>query len=252
LKWRNLLAIRWRYENQQLIKKDTSMTEKMSGFCQTIKTIGLAACATGMLLGTAPRALCGPSPSYSVISATYGDGYYTPQTIGYSFTPNENITVTDLGFLAYLGGGLAESHEVGIYDTSGDLLASALVPAGTAAPLTGDFRYVAIPDLDLTAGTEYICAGLMNTTADNVGYSSPSDISLDSRISISADPSLFTIGGSGIQFPTTPGISATFYVGPNFEIENATGSVPDGASVFTLVIAGGFILSLRRLKRVSA
>lgn len=221
-----------------------------SGFCQAIRIIGVAGCGAAILLGSTPRALCSPSPSYSVIFANYGAGYYTPQTIGYEFTANQNITVTDLGFLDASGTGLAESHEVGIYNTSGVLLASALVPAGTAAPLTGAFRYVGITDLDLTAGTEYICAGLMTTTADEVGYSSPGDISLDSRISISSDPSLYFIGGSGIQFPTFPGISATFYVGPNFEIENPQLSAPDAASVFTLVLAAGFVASLHRLKCV--
>lgn len=236
-------------KTKKLRTKESSMMKLSSLFFPAFRMIGVAGCAAAMLIGSAPRALCNPSPSYSVISASYSAGYYTPQTIGYEFTANQNITVTDLGFLDASGTGLAESHEVGIYNTSGTLLASALVPSGTAAPLTGQFRYVPISGLDLTAGTEYVCAGLMNTTADDVGYSTPSGVSLDSRISISSDPSLYYIGGTGIQFPIYPGISATFYVGPNFEIGNSQSSVPDNASVFTLLLAAGFVASLHRLKR---
>jgi len=84
-------------------------------------------------------------------------------TLGYSFTVNSaQINVTDLGFLDTNLDGLASNHLIGIWDTSQNLLASATIAAGTAAPLIGNFRYVSLASpLSLTAG-QYIIGAQMN------------------------------------------------------------------------------------------
>jgi hypothetical protein len=80
-----------------------------------------------------------------------------PFTLGIRFRADRDLTVTSLGAFDYLGDGLATAHTVGIWSVNGGApLASATVPAGTAAPLVGVFRYATIPNLVLCANTEYV------------------------------------------------------------------------------------------------
>jgi hypothetical protein len=81
-------------------------------------------------------------------------------TRGYAFnvTAVGGVFVTGLSFYDQGGNGLSQSHEVGIWNSSGTLLASSTVPAGTAAPLdsNGLFREItlALP-IFLPAGNSY-------------------------------------------------------------------------------------------------
>ena len=52
--------------------------------------------------------------------------------------------------------GLVNSHTVSLWDTSGNLLATALISAGTINPLDGQFRYTTISPVILSAGTTYV------------------------------------------------------------------------------------------------
>ena len=88
---------------------------------------------------------------------------------GYEFSPTENITVTALGVYDLAGctfspapcaDGLLDAHEVGIWTDTGNLLASATVPAGTSSERIGQFRYINIGSLELTAGQSYVVASL--------------------------------------------------------------------------------------------
>lgn len=88
-------------------------------------------------------------------------------TFGWRFTPTKDIEVSELGYFdssSFAGGsgaGLSQSHEVGIFRVSDlALLASVDVPAGTNAPLDGNFRFqpLAAP-LWLTNGMTYVMAG---------------------------------------------------------------------------------------------
>ncbi|HXN47869.1 MAG TPA: DUF4082 domain-containing protein, partial [Bryobacteraceae bacterium] len=76
-------------------------------------------------------------------------------TLGFEFHALTNVVVTALGTFDS-GNGLSTSVPVGIWDTSGNLLDSATVPAGSAGTLDGYFRYTAIVPFVLTAGTNYV------------------------------------------------------------------------------------------------
>jgi hypothetical protein len=88
-------------------------------------------------------------------------------TFGWRFTPAKDIDVSALGYFdgsslpGGTGAGLSQPHDVGIYRVSdSNLLASVTVPAGTSAPLEGNFRYQALAaPLWLTNGTTYVMAG---------------------------------------------------------------------------------------------
>lgn len=63
-------------------------------------------------------------------------------SLGYSFTANQNLAVTSLGYYDSNRDGLATTHFVGIYDANQTLLGSAAV--GGSSVLNGDFRYSAL------------------------------------------------------------------------------------------------------------
>jgi hypothetical protein len=84
------------------------------------------------------------------------DYYQGSYSLGWSFTANAAIQVTQLGFYDDQKNGLTQSHPVGIYDmqTKALLVQATVSPSD---PLTGYFRYVALPQpLALTAGHNYV------------------------------------------------------------------------------------------------
>jgi hypothetical protein len=74
-------------------------------------------------------------------------------SLGFQFITNAPITVTALGFYDYHKDGLAASHDVGIYNSSGTLLVSTTVL--TADPLISFFRFHTIAPYTLPAGQHY-------------------------------------------------------------------------------------------------
>jgi hypothetical protein len=71
-----------------------------------------------------------------------------PDTLGYKFTTSIPFDVNALG---YWVDGRGNSHQVGVWNSSGNLLASTTV-LGTD-PITGHFQWNAIPTLHLAPGT---------------------------------------------------------------------------------------------------
>ncbi len=74
---------------------------------------------------------------------------------GWSFSVNQSIEITELGFIDRNLNGLNESHDVGIFDSSQSLIISTTVPVGTAATLDGFYRYDSVTPYTLTPGEEY-------------------------------------------------------------------------------------------------
>lgn len=77
--------------------------------------------------------------------ATAEVGYAgSPSTRGYVFTVTSPVLVTGLSVYDHGADGLAEDHTVGLWDSGGQLLASAFVPKGTGSLLdsSGKFRFV--------------------------------------------------------------------------------------------------------------
>lgn len=79
-------------------------------------------------------------------------------TVGYDFTVgSEPLLVTELGIWDQGQDGLSNQHIVGLWDTSGDLLASLTIPAGTSSTLDGQFRYESLASpVFLTANSDFI------------------------------------------------------------------------------------------------
>lgn len=122
-----------------------------------------------------------PSPQ----SASVGGGAYI---FGTEFTVSRAMSATGLAYYDDTfasADGLAAAHEVALFDgQTGQMVASATVPAGTAAPRLGAFRTVTIPGASLLPGRTYIVAGAIagdptiNVSAASGSLTSASGVSV--------------------------------------------------------------------------
>ena len=177
---------------------------------------------------------------------------FIPNTMGWEFTTNSAILVTDLGVFDDSQNGLGQSRPVGIFSNAGVLLASATVPAGAAAPLINQFRSVPITPLLLPAGQTFRIGAFYQA-------SFPSDQIVFSAISVTPAAAINYIGGrlwgsnAGLADPVVPAALTNKYFGPNFEFVLAGApeiNGPFGAPLaFILVMLG--VLVTRRERSVA-
>ena len=84
-------------------------------------------------------------------TAYYG-GASAGDVVGWRFSVNSEIFVTDLGVRISDASGTLSDHAVGIWDSRQTLLADTTVPAGTTG---GDFGYASISGVTLSPGETY-------------------------------------------------------------------------------------------------
>ncbi|RNC82841.1 MAG: hypothetical protein ED559_14045 [Phycisphaera sp.] len=169
-----------------------------------------------------------PTPAWDVPNPSNG-GSGNPNVFGTRFTPNEDITVSALGYYDanILGSqeGLSASHDVGIYDDSNfQLITSVTVPAGTVAERIGSHRYVDISPVILEAGKSYSIAATI--AGDDTTNTTPgSSLVVDSRVSTSAWVGAF--GATSLTFPATTVTTSTRVMGPGFLIAPVSACAAD-------------------------
>ncbi len=111
----------------------------------------------------------------------------TASTRGFAFNVVDanGVTVTDLSFYDENGDGLAQSHDIGLWDSTGILLASATASAGVVNPLSvnGLFRTVAVTPFLLPQGNNYAVGALFLANSGDrqafnfINLTTPSQIS---------------------------------------------------------------------------
>ncbi len=176
-----------------------------------------------------------------------GNGTGANSTRGYSFDVSAvgGVLVTGLTVYDDLGNGLAESHEVGLWDSNGILLASVTVPAGTVAPLdsSGVFREVQLSmPLFLPAGTNYVVGALFFVGSPDlqaINWTSSS-----TAPGIAYDELRFINGPTVLTFPTSTLTGFTGLPGGSFDIS----AVPEPQS-WVLLGGGACLLLWARAKR---
>lgn len=204
---------------------------------------GLAGIAAATFLASAFGAQAGvsmtPALSYCCSAGeVLGNG---PFTLGWSFTVTKTITVYDLGVFDSGGEALLESHDVGLWNSSGTLLISATVDSGTTDPLIDGFRYAGITPIVLTPGTYTIGAEWDNLLDPLIFAGDPGSIGTSSAITY--DQPEFVSGGA-LTFPTSTVPAADGYFGPDFIMN------PEPMSWALMLLGiGGVGAAMRRSRR---
>lgn len=162
---------------------------------------------------------------------------------GWEFDVFAETSVTDLGFFDDGGDGLLESHDIGIWDSSGTLLTSATIAAGSGATLIDGFRYIDIADILLGVGNGYVIAAT-DLTDDEMAV----DVdSISTVASIAWVESRFGVTGGSLGLPTSS-IGRDAYFGPNFLTGGTTAAVPAPASLVLFGIGLAALGSMRKRK----
>ena len=159
----------------------------------------------------------------------------------YNYSPEGAISITQLGVFDSGGDGLANAHQIGLWSVSGTLLASATIPAGTAAPLVDGYRYVTISPVSIPRATSEVDSSTAYIIAAQYSADDSDDLFSPFAAGMSPGvdgwsgtyPSIGWYGfGSNLPFPslrTTPtGLegSGRTYREPNFQFVVPEPSVP--------------------------
>lgn len=181
----------------------------------------------------AGNAVAAPIVAADVTSFLGGNIGASSSTRGFSFTTASDINITSLGWFDNNQDGLANSHQVGIFSTSGTLLVSGTVAAGVADPLTGFFRYTSVLTGSplLTAGS-YVIGGLSTAGDATIRNLNSSQISFAPGITYGQDR---TITGTPAVFAfpdTTQGFNIGYF-GPNFQFDSASAPELSGSAGMT-------------------
>jgi hypothetical protein len=176
-------------------------------------------------------------------------------TLGWTFTPVNNITVTCVGWWDDSCNGLLSSHDIAIWDNVGNLLSQATLPSGSGTFAINDFRYVSLPGwLNLTAGQTYVIGGTsgLDAYATNV-----SNFTTDPNVAFGT--MRYEATGGALAFPTqnAPGFDPGIF-GPNFLLlqnlggGGGGGGVPEPGPALTLAGMGVAALVFLRRRNNSA
>ena len=208
----------------------------------------LAVAAVFISLGTAAEAV--PVPAISIDNLIGQTLVNPPFTLGWTFTVDDTIVVTQLGLFDSLQNGLVESHEIGIWDEVGALVATATIGSGVSGQLIDNFRYVGIVPVTLDAGA-YTIGAFFGTgdealvfagaamgfaTSPHVGFVSAA---YSNQAGLTLPDSLF--GGEG-------------YFGPNFVHDDLSAAAIPEPGTLVLMASGiaGLRLRRRRPRQVAA
>ncbi|MBY0373393.1 MAG: DUF4082 domain-containing protein [Bryobacteraceae bacterium] len=186
---------------------------------------------------------CASYPAF-IGMGTSGGTPTTPRvsgTIGFLFSVNTAVNLTDLGYWDEGGDGLIDPHQVGIWDAvSNTLVASVTVPTGTGGTLLGGFRFVSVGAPIALAAGNYVLGGFTLAASENVArdrFLIEPTLTPASQLSFLENRS---VTGASLALPTTtsPFLNAAFF-GPNLQIaaiDPPNGQVPEPSTMASMAL----------------
>ena len=161
---------------------------------------------------------------------------------------NGHFAITQLGVFDSGGDGLVNPHQIGLWRNDGTLLASTIVPAGTAATLVDGYRYVPISPVVLNGERTIVAAQYSAGDADDL---------------VTPDIGRYTLGyvyngrfglGAGLPFPdqATPPSCSEGCIGTRFAEANFQFEIVPEPSVWLLVLPCMVFLLFRCRKPAKA
>ena len=207
-----------------------------------LSIVVLAAAWTAGAQGTSQPAIQGysnPLPGGALVSAT----------AGWSFQPATTITVTELGCLAdFFPNNLTTAPlEVGLWDSTGLLLASTFITPGSSN--INQFLYESVTPHDLNRGNTYSIGVYFSGGTCTLDVATPTI----NNGSVSTSPDILSLasaeGTGGFAIPTggpDDNVRNAAFLGPNFLY---SGGVPEPSSGLLLALGGLLLAARRRIRR---
>jgi hypothetical protein len=154
-------------------------------------------------------------------ATAFGSINDTAQTIGFTFTANSSLIVSALGFWEQnTGANLTQTHQVGLWTSTGTLLASATVAVNGA--VTGNWRYATISPVTLTAGQSYtVGSAITSPFTDTFSRVDVPGGTITSSPLISVTSSALNASAAGFSFPGVADPIAFARLGPNLMVQAA-------------------------------
>ena len=217
----------------------------MRTLIQTIVLSGALACASY-------PAIIGMGTSGGTPTAPRAAG-----TIGFLFSVNTAVNLTDLGYWDEAGDGLIDQHQVGIWNAvTNALVASVTVPSGTGGTLLNGFRFVSVGTPIALAAGNYVLGGFTLAATENA----PRDRFLIEPTLTPASQLSFienrSVTGGSLALPTTtsPFLNAAFF-GPNLQIaaiDPPNGQVPEPSTMVSMAFGVALVVIGVYRRRTSA
>jgi prepilin-type processing-associated H-X9-DG protein len=184
------------------------------------------------------------------INESYSNGNWV---LGYSFTVDSAISVTALGVFGLNNGALNGAHDVGLWDSAQNLLASATVNEGSAGIIQDSYQFTSIAPVLLTVGDTYYVAASWTNADGDTWLQDPTALTVAPEITYDARKYEGYTGT--LVFPGLSGSGTTGYFGGNFLFVDGavTASTPDSATTLGLlaIAVSGMAAVNRRSRRLT-
>ena len=121
-----------------------------------------------LVLATCQRVIASAAYDFEDRLARVATSGAVSRMVGWEFTVNTPIIVTDLGYFdagntqpTNPPDGLFRAYQMGLWSSDGTLLATGTVQQGTGSPEFQSYRYADVPDVPIGPGQSYVVAGFL-------------------------------------------------------------------------------------------
>ena len=199
-----------------------------------MKSYGVVFLMAGLILAVGVNhAGAGLAVDFTSVTTDFTNNNWS---LGWSFTVNQSVTVTALGFYDDLQNGLTQPHDVAIYDAQQQVVVSGQVVRGD--PLVSWWRWTQVQPVVLVPGVQYEIVAV--TAGENYTWG-PVGFVTDPQVNYLVDAYTMPAGGV-LAYPNfSDGVVG--YFGPNFLL---TSAIPAPGALLLLAPGLMTLVGLRR------